>query len=76
MSLEEFRVRLRDGTRETRVYLIAKLMRQAKPDDVFSFIALSEVRALWTDLQRQLGDKLAFWTWLLDMWAAGDHAAQ
>ena len=35
MMLDEFERRLRDEGPEGRAYLIGKLMRQAKPDDVF-----------------------------------------
>jgi hypothetical protein len=35
MTLDEFERRLRDEGPEGRAYLIGKLMRQAKPDDVF-----------------------------------------
>ncbi|MEO6596256.1 MAG: hypothetical protein ABIP94_16025 [Planctomycetota bacterium] len=36
MTLAQFEASLRAGDRETRAYLLGKLMRQAKPDDVFS----------------------------------------
>jgi hypothetical protein len=35
--LEEFRERLRDPDPAVRAYYLGKLMRQAKPDDVFTF---------------------------------------
>jgi hypothetical protein len=68
LTLEQFRARLTDPDPEVRAYLIAKLMRQAKPDDVFTFVSLSEVRAHWSRVEPQLGDTRAFWTWLLELW--------
>ena len=47
--------------------LAGKLMRQAKPDDVFTFISAREIRlassAIWK--------KREFWTWLFETWEAG-----
>ena len=69
MTLEEFRSGLRDPDPEVRAYLTGKLMRQAKPDDVFSFVSVQEIRALWPRLERYLGQSRDFWAWLLDAWA-------
>jgi hypothetical protein len=43
-------------------------MRQAKPDDVFSFLTLEEIRELWSRLERYLGKSRPFWEWALSMW--------
>jgi hypothetical protein len=68
ITLDHFRRRLREGGRDARAYLVGKLMRQAKPDDVFEFVTLAEVRDLWPDLHRYLGRTRPFWTWLLETW--------
>ncbi|MEW5850329.1 MAG: hypothetical protein AB2A00_16180 [Myxococcota bacterium] len=69
MTLEEFQSRLRHPNDvEAKAYLVGKLMRQAKPDDVFSFVSLEEMRELWPRLERYLGEKRPFWRWLLDAW--------
>ena len=68
MTLEEFRRGLQDSNPEVRAYLVGKLMRQAKPDDVFTFVSTREIRALWPRLERYLGQSREFWTWLLDAW--------
>jgi hypothetical protein len=39
MTLDEFKEGLRSADLEVRVYLVGKLMRQAKPDDVFTFVS-------------------------------------
>lgn len=69
MTLERFEELLRTGDRETRAYLVGKLMRQAKPDDVFSFVTVAGIRDLWDDLVRYLGRSRPMWQWLLDVWA-------
>ena len=68
MTLNEFRTRLAGGSRDERAYLTGKLMRQAKPDDVFQFTTLAEIQDLWPDLERYLGRTRAMWTWLLEEW--------
>jgi hypothetical protein len=70
MTLDQFRKGLEDHDPEVRAYLIGKLMRQAKPDDVFTFVSAREIRALWPRLERYLGKTREFWSWLLDAW---DH---
>ena len=68
MTLEEFRRELRDAGRDVRAYLVGKLMRQARPDDVFEFVSVAGIRELWSDLERYLGRTRPFWTWLLAAW--------
>jgi len=68
MTLSEFKEQLKSTDVQVRAYLAGKLMRQAKPDDVFTFLSLKEIAELWPNLKRYLGKKLAFWDWLLSMW--------
>lgn len=68
LSLEEFLQLLNSDDKDIRAYWIGKLMRQAKPDDVFLFVKLQEIRALWFNLSPYLGNKREFWSWLLNQW--------
>lgn len=68
LTLDEFRRGLEDPDPEVRAYLIGKLMRQAKPDDVFQFVSARTIRDLWPRLNRYLGSSRGFWTWLFDAW--------
>jgi hypothetical protein len=68
MTLHRFQQLLQSSDREVRAWLVGKLMRQAKPDDVFTFVSVDEIAHLWPDLQRHLGRTLPFWTWLLGVW--------
>lgn len=68
LTLEQFVEQLRTGDDGVRSYLIAKLMRQAKPDDVFSFVGLDEIAGLWPRIHPRLGRTRAMWTWLLGEW--------
>jgi hypothetical protein len=49
LDLETFQERLRDPDPAVRAYFIGKLMRQAKPDDVFQFVSLLSKTA-WTPI--------------------------
>ena len=68
IDLRRFRQLLVDKDPEVRAYFLGKLMRQAKPDDVFQFATVATLRETWPLLERYLGDKKEFWRWLLDKW--------
>lgn len=74
MTIDAFRDKLRDPDADVRAYFIGKLMRQAKPDDVFSFVTLDEIGALWGRLERYLGNTRDFWRWLMERWSVTLHA--
>lgn len=61
MTLDEFRRSLRDPDPEVRAYLIGKLLRQARPDDVARFVTEEEVRAIWPLAERYAGRVREFW---------------
>jgi len=68
MTLDEFRRRLSEGSPTQRAYLLGKLLRQARPDDVFTFVTPARLRAEWSSLEPYLGKSREFWRWLLDKW--------
>jgi hypothetical protein len=70
LTLEAFRERLRDPDPAVRAYFLGKLMRQAKPDDVFTFVTVDQIEALMPEVDRYLGKTRAFWHWLLAQWKA------
>jgi hypothetical protein len=68
LTLDEFRARLADPDPDVRAFFVGKLMRQGKPDDVFTFVSESTIRELWPRLDRHLGQQRDFWRWLLEVW--------
>ena len=66
LTLEAFRGQLAMGSRTVRAWLVGKLLRQAKPDDVFQFVTREQIQDLWPDLVRYLGRSRAFWAWLME----------
>lgn len=67
-TLDDFVARLQDPDLDVRAYAIGKLMRQAKPDDVFTFVTKHEIESLWPRLSLFLGNTRPFWTWILARW--------
>ena len=67
-TLDDFVRRLSDPDPETRAYNIGKLMRQANPDDVFTFVTRRDIETLWPRVVLHLGYERAFWTWILARW--------
>ncbi len=53
---------------ELKAVLLAKVMRQAKPDDVFLYASEAEIRRHWAAILPHLGKTRAFWEWLLAAW--------
>ena len=74
LTLDAFRAKLHDPDTEVRAYFVGKLMRQAKPDDVFSFVTLDEIGMLWGRVERYLGNTREFWRWLMGRWNVTLHA--
>ena len=73
LTLDEFIANLKHPDMPIRAYFAAKVMRQAKPDDVFTFLTLQQIAELWPNLKRYLGKKLEFWDWLLGIWEKQGH---
>jgi hypothetical protein len=66
LTNEEFKAHLSpDASPELREYFAAKLLRQAKPDDVFSYLTREDIVELWDGMSPYLGNKRDFWKWLL-----------
>lgn len=74
MTRAEFEKRIeKSENSEIRAYFAAKLLRQAKPDDVFLFLTPQDIADLWHDMLPYLGRKKAFWNWLLNILAEQGH---
>ncbi len=70
VTLDELREHLASPDDARRAYWLAKLMRQAKPDDAIALAGLGEMRRLWPQIAHNLGRQRAFWAWYLH-WTDG-----
>jgi hypothetical protein len=68
MDLATFQAKLRDADPAVRAYFLGKLMRQARPDDVFAFVSPRDILQAWPLLERYLGKTRGFWSWLFAQW--------
>lgn len=68
LTISEFKELLHHDDPDVRAYLIGKLMRQAKPDDVFLFVTPRQIYDHWQAVQKHLGKTSAFWRWLFERW--------
>jgi len=75
LTVEDFRANLDDADQDVRAYWIGKLMRQAKPDDVFQFVTRAKIEEHWSSIERYLGWSREFWTWILSTWKEQERAA-
>jgi hypothetical protein len=75
IDIERFRQLVKSDDADVRAHFIAKLMRQAKPDDTFQFVTLADVVRDWKKIEPQLGRKRELWTWVLQAWGALSDAA-
>lgn len=67
-TIGAFRDALLRGDSDEKARLIGKLMREARDEDVWQFTTVAEVRRLWPSIERYLGRRRAFWTYLLEAW--------
>jgi len=68
MTLAELRAALAGDDQVVSAYLLGKVMRQAKPDDVLTLATPQTLADRWAEVTPYLGTSRPFWTWLLDEW--------
>jgi len=76
MDLEALERRLADPDPVVSGYFHAKLMREARPEDVFALTTKERIRALWPHLERHLGRSRPYWRWLLEQWEADEDGRE
>lgn len=76
MDLEALEQRLADPDPVVSGYFHAKLMREARPEDVFRLTTRARIRELWSHLERHLGRTREHWRWLFEQWEAGDDGRE
>lgn len=68
ISIREFKQRLGGDDATERLRMLAKLMREARDTDVWTFITPQEAADAMPLLARKLGRRQAFWEFLIDGW--------
>jgi len=70
ITVGELRRLLRDGDQEERLRWTARILRDARFEDVWRFLTAKEVARAFEALRPRLGRRAAFWAWMLDRWRA------
>ena len=70
LSEGELRDRLRDEDPDVRAEWQGVVLREARFDDVWKYVALSDVIRDWPRIVRHLGRSRPFWEFLLERWRA------
>lgn len=68
VTVAELRHHLASGDRRERGLWMARVMREARYQDVWKLLRLRDVVADFQAIEPHLGRMRAFWCWLLDGW--------
>ena len=68
MTVAELRAKLSSASEDERMRLLGKVLREARDTDVWLFTTPKEVSLLWGKIERHLGRRRAFWTFLINRW--------
>lgn len=68
MTVAHLRQRLQEASPPERHRLLAQILREAKPGDVWKFTNPQEVVSSWEEVQKHLGRRREFWEFLLNQW--------
>lgn len=66
-TVGDLRAHLSAADPEERAYWMGAMLREANTRDVWLFVDVEAIRALWPRLIRYLGRSRAMWAWLLEL---------
>ena len=75
LTIREVRQHLAGDDDAERVRLLAKILREARDDEVWQFSTVRQILDLWPRLAPRLGRRRAFWEFLFDAWKRQGLAA-
>lgn len=68
MTIGELNKRLVSSSKEERIRLLGKILREARDTDVWKFTTPQDVWRDWKKLSPHLGRRREFWKFLLESW--------
>lgn len=68
MTVAELKGKLASSSEEEKTRLLGKILREARDTDVWFFTSPEEIVRMWPQLERHLGRRKGFWTFLLNRW--------
>lgn len=69
-TIEDLRRILRSGPPRERVRYMAKILREARFEDVWEFLTVTDLLHHWVQLQPYLGRKREYWAFFFRAWRA------
>lgn len=68
ITVAELRDALASTDHPEHLDLLAHLLREARPDEVWDYVTPRQVAAEWSRLAPRLGRRRDFWTWVIESW--------
>lgn len=68
VTYRELRAKLHDPDLDERALWMARVMREARYQDVWRLLRLADVLAVLPRIRRHLGRSRTFWDWLIEGW--------
>jgi hypothetical protein len=69
-TVRELRAALSNPDEKSRIYWMARVLRDARYADVWRFVTLRDVLLYWDELAPRLGRERARWDFLIEGWRA------
>lgn len=68
ITVAELRDALSSTDHPEHLDLLAHLLREARPDEVWNYVTPRQVAAEWPRLASRLGRRKEFWAWVIESW--------
>jgi len=68
LTIAQLREILRTGDERERLTYMAKILREARYEDVWEFLTVDDIVRNWEHLAPRLGKRRPFWEFLLRKW--------
>ena len=68
LTIRQLREILRSRSEQERLAYMAKILREARYEDVWEFLSVDDLVRHWEQLAPRLGRRRAFWEFLLRKW--------
>ena len=75
LTMDQLHEALASDDRPTRLTMLAKVLRQARPEDALTFVGRAELVQLEPELRPQLGERAGFWQFWCEVWRTRSEAA-
>ena len=68
ITVSELKIRLKTASKQEKLRLLGKILREARDTDVWEFTTPQFVWKNWKELEKFLGKRREFWKFLFEFW--------